>query len=102
LTHHLRVAVPGIVAAIDQTLGQTLGVTPAVIKLTDRQQPRVAADRLGPALDNDRFLCEKTEAELIDRLFQHHAASVPFQLVVNNQVRTHEGRFFNSTVNNAG
>jgi len=30
------------------------------------------------------------------------ANTVPFQLVVNNQVRTHEGRFFNSTVNNPG
>jgi hypothetical protein len=85
-----------------QARGQPPGVTPTLIELTDRQQPRVPADRLGPRLDNDRFLWEKIELKLIDRLCKHRAASVPFKLVVNKQVRTHEGRFFKSPVNNPG
>jgi len=102
LTHHLLVRMIGLAPAIDQAARQPTRVAPAMIKLADRHQPRIAADRLRSRLDNDGLLCENTEAELIDRLCQHHAVSVRFELWLGNRVRIHKGRFFKSAVNNAG
>jgi len=55
----------------------------------------IAADRLILRLGNDGLLWEKTEAESIDRLCQHHAATVRFELWSDNRVRTHDGGFSN-------
>lgn len=102
LTGHLDLRMFGIATSIGQTLRQPTRVTPTLIELADRQQPRVGTDRLRTRLDNNGFLWEKIELKLIDSLFRHHAASVRFKLVLNNQVRTHAGRFFKSPTNNPG
>ena len=99
---HLHVRVLGVASPIDQAVGQPLCVAPPFVELPDGQQPRVTADRLILRLDNDGLLWEKMELKLIHRLLRHHAASVRFELWSVNRVRTHEGRFFKSGVNDSG
>jgi len=92
----------GIATSINQTPGQSLRVPPTLIELSNGQQPGVTADLLRSRLDNDRLLWEKIKLKLIHTLFKHHAASVRVELRSDYQVRTHEGRFFKSCVNNPG
>ena len=97
LAQHLQQRVRRLASPLVQARRQPLRITPALIELTNRQQPGIGADPPAMGLDNHGRMWEKIEGQLTDSLLRHQTASVRIKLWRGNRVRTHEGRFFNGS-----